>query len=99
MVTVDAPYVWTQTEWSLTGAANDGLPGFGELTKPRYHVVAYDYGVKRNILRMLAERGCKVTVVPAQTSADDALASDLIWPTPALAPKDHCAELAKAFKG
>ncbi len=73
-VTVDTPYVWTQTEWSLTGATQHGSPGFGELTHQRYHVVAYDFGVKRNILRMLAERGCKVTVVPAQTSADDVLA-------------------------
>ncbi len=74
VVTVDTPYAWTQTEWSLSGATQDGQPGFGELTKPRYHVVAYDFGVKRNILRMLAERGCKVTVVPAQTSADAVLA-------------------------
>ena len=73
-VTVDATYVWTQSEWSLTGATQDGPPGFGELTKPRYHVVAYDFGVKHNILRMLAERGCMVTVVPAQTSADAVLA-------------------------
>jgi len=74
VVTVATPYVWTQTEWSLTGATQRGSPGFGELTHQRYHVVAYDFGVKLNILRMLAERGCKVTVVPAQTSADDVLA-------------------------
>ena len=43
-------------------------------TQARYHVVAYDYGVKRNILRMLAERGCRITVVPAQTPADQVLA-------------------------
>ncbi len=73
-VTVDTPYVWTQTEWSLTGASQDGPAGFGELTKPRYHVVAYDFGVKLNILRMLAQRGCRVTVVPAQTSAEAVLA-------------------------
>ncbi len=55
---------WTQTEWAL-GA------GYGELKLPRFHVVAYDFGVKRNILRMLASRGCRVTVVPAQTGAAD----------------------------
>jgi carbamoyl-phosphate synthase small subunit len=61
-VSVDSTYGWSQTEWAL-GA------GYGELKGPRYHVVAFDYGVKKNILRMLAERGCKVTVVPAQTPA------------------------------
>jgi carbamoyl-phosphate synthase small subunit len=60
-------YDWTQTEWKL-GA------GYGELSDPQFHVVAYDFGVKKNILRMLAERGCKVTVVPAQTPAADVLA-------------------------
>jgi carbamoyl-phosphate synthase small subunit len=53
-------YEWTQTEWTL-GA------GYGTQDAPRFHVVAYDFGVKKNILRMLAERGCKVTVVPAKT--------------------------------
>lgn len=60
-------YDWTQTEWKL-GA------GYGELIDRQFHVVAYDFGVKKNILRMLAERGCKVTVVPAQTPAADVLA-------------------------
>ena len=64
--------VWTETEWKL--AAADGQPGFGQVTAPRFHVVAYDFGVKRNILRMLAERGCRVTVVPARTPAADVLA-------------------------
>ncbi len=63
---------WTETEWRLSGA--DGQPGFGTVTEPRFHVVAYDFGVKRNILRMLAERGCKVTVVPARTPAAEVLA-------------------------
>ncbi|MBT0570850.1 glutamine-hydrolyzing carbamoyl-phosphate synthase small subunit [Curvibacter sp. CHRR-16] len=58
---------WTQTEWKLGS-------GYGEQASPRFHVVAYDFGVKHNILRMLAERGCKVTVVPAQTPAQDVLA-------------------------
>ena len=61
-VTVSKSYAWTQTEWTL------GL-GYGSLTATRFHVVAYDFGVKKNILRMLAQRGCQVTVVPAQTSA------------------------------
>jgi carbamoyl-phosphate synthase small subunit len=66
-VTQRTPYEWTETEWVLGS-------GYGKLTAPRRHVVAYDFGVKRNILRMLASRGCKVTVVPAQTSAAQALA-------------------------
>jgi carbamoyl-phosphate synthase small subunit len=48
--------------------------GFGKQDNPQFHVVAFDYGVKRNILRMLAERGCKVTVLPAQATAAEALA-------------------------
>jgi carbamoyl-phosphate synthase small subunit len=74
VVSVTAPYEWTETEWCLTGAGGDGKPGFGVLTRPLYHVVAYDYGIKYNILRMLAQRGCRLTVVPAQTSAADVLA-------------------------
>lgn len=58
---------WTQTPWELG-------TGFGELTESTYHVVAYDFGVKRNILRILAGKGCRLTVVPAQTSADAVLA-------------------------
>lgn len=61
-VTVTRPYDWDQTEWQLG-------TGYGHLENPKYHVVAFDYGVKKNILRMLAERGCKVTVVPAKTPA------------------------------
>ena len=56
------PYEWAETEWALE-------TGYGTLKAPKFHVVAYDFGVKRNILRMLASRGCKVTVVPAQTPA------------------------------
>ena len=67
VVSVKAPYVFTETEWKLGS-------GFGKQENPKYHVVAFDYGVKRNILRMLAERGCKVTVLPAQSTAADALA-------------------------
>ncbi|RQO83426.1 glutamine-hydrolyzing carbamoyl-phosphate synthase small subunit [Acidovorax sp. FJL06] len=67
VVTTASRYEWTQTEWQLGS-------GYGVLAQPRFHVVAYDFGVKKNILRMLAERGCKVTVVPAQTPAADVLA-------------------------
>jgi len=67
VVTADAPYRWTQNEWKL-GA------GYGEVANPKFKVVAYDFGVKRNILRMLAERGCDITVVPAKTSAAEVLA-------------------------
>ncbi|MGF6211912.1 glutamine-hydrolyzing carbamoyl-phosphate synthase small subunit [Comamonas sp. 4034] len=71
VVSVAEAYEWTQTEWQLARA--DGTPGYGKLQSHEFHVVAYDYGVKSNILRMLAERGCRVTVVPAQTSAADVL--------------------------
>ena len=67
VVSTPSSYVWTQSEWRL-GA------GYGKQEQPKYHVVAFDYGVKYNILRMLAERGCKVTVLPAQASAAEALA-------------------------
>ncbi len=66
VVTVGKAYDWTQSEWQL-GA------GYGTQTAPKFHVVAYDFGVKKNILRMLAERGCQVTVVPAQTPASEVL--------------------------
>ena len=66
-VTVDQGYSWTETEWQLGR-------GYGQQTAPRFHVVAYDFGVKKNILRMLAERGCRVTVVPAKTPAAEVLA-------------------------
>ena len=66
VVSSDKTYGWTQTEWDL-------VKGYGEQTESKFHVVAFDFGVKNNILRMLAQRGCKVTVVPAQTSAAEAL--------------------------
>lgn len=58
------PAAWTQTEWKLGS-------GYGTQAAPKFHVVAYDFGVKSNILRMLASRGCKVTIVPAQTPASE----------------------------
>ncbi len=67
VVSTQSAYEWTQTEWTLG-------EGYGTQTQPKFHVVAFDYGVKFNILRMLAQRGCKVTVLPAQASAADALA-------------------------
>ena len=67
MVVTTAAYPWEQTEWKLG-------TGYGKQESPRFHVVAYDFGVKLNILRMLAERGCKLTVVPAQTPAAEVLA-------------------------
>ena len=60
-------YSWTQREWEL------GV-GYPEVAHSKFHVVAYDFGVKHNILRKLAERGCRITVVPAQTPAAEALA-------------------------
>ncbi len=62
VVSVREPYEWMQTEWVL-GA------GYGTAEVSRFHVVAYDFGIKFNILRMLASRGCRITVVPAETSA------------------------------
>lgn len=67
VVTCSQPYEWTQTEWRLGN-------GFGTQSAPRFHVVAYDFGVKHNILRMLAERGCRITVVPAKTPVAEVLA-------------------------
>ena len=67
VVSCSKPYEFTEAEWALG-------QGFSQPPAKKFHVVAYDYGVKRNILRMLVSRGCKVTVVPAQTAAADVLA-------------------------
>ena len=67
VVSTTKAYEWTQTDWSLQ-------EGYGEMDRPVRHVVAYDFGVKYNILRLLAARGCRVTVVPAQTPASEVLA-------------------------
>jgi carbamoyl-phosphate synthase small subunit len=66
VVSCAEPYVWHEGEWVLG-------QGFSPAPKARFHVVAYDFGIKRNILRMLVSRGCKVTVVPAQTPASEVL--------------------------
>ena len=68
-VTTREPYRWTQGSWEL----KNGLPEAKTDEELPFHVVAYDYGVKRNILRMLVDRGCRLTVVPAQTPAADVL--------------------------
>lgn len=66
-VTARQSYAWSETSWRLGR-------GYGELDQNRFHVVAYDFGVKRNILRLLADRGCRLTVVPATASAREVLA-------------------------
>ncbi len=66
-VTCDAAYEWTSGVWSIDD-------GFAEQGDAEFHVVAYDFGCKRNILRMLVARGCRLTVVPAQTPAAEVLA-------------------------
>ena len=66
-ISTQTPYEWTQTQWRRG-------EGYGEMRNPKFHVVAFDYGVKRNILRMLAERGCRVTVLPAKSTAAEAMA-------------------------
>lgn len=69
-VTTQEAYAWQQGSWTLEG----GLPQATDHSELPYHVVAYDFGAKRNILRMLVDRGCRLTVVPAQTSAEEVLA-------------------------
>jgi carbamoyl-phosphate synthase small subunit len=66
VVTTDKPYEWTHGGWDLG-------TGYRKIENPRFHVVAYDYGIKHNILRMIAERGARVTVVPAQMPAREVL--------------------------
>jgi carbamoyl-phosphate synthase small subunit len=66
VVTTAKPYEWTEGGWELG-------KGHRKIENPRFHVVAYDYGIKRNILRLLADRGARVTVVPAQMPARDVL--------------------------
>lgn len=71
VVSTQSRYTWDEQTWQ------GGRPlgqGYDKLGKASYHVVAFDFGIKRNILRMLAERGCRVTVIPAQSSASEALA-------------------------
>jgi carbamoyl-phosphate synthase small subunit len=72
VVSTRQSYPWTEGTWKL--ARTDGTPGYVTPDAFRFHVVAFDYGVKHNILRMLVERGCRVTVVPAETPAREVLA-------------------------
>ena len=67
VVSCQQSYTWTEGEWSLES-------GFSSRENPKYHVAAFDFGIKRTILRKLAQRDCKVTVFPAQTTADEILA-------------------------
>jgi len=71
MVTSAQRFVWDETPWQWGKPLGEG---FGRQDTPEFNVVAIDYGIKRNILRLLAGEGCKVTVVPATTSAEDILA-------------------------
>lgn len=71
-VTTTEAYQWREGEWDRAAEVS-GSP-YAVIENPKYHVVAYDFGVKRNILRMLAARGCRITVVPAQTPVADVLA-------------------------
>ncbi len=73
-VTTGQPYEWAQGSWSLEGGMPEAPHPIEE--KLPYHVVAFDFGVKRNILRMLVDRGCRLTVVPAQTPASEVLKLD-----------------------
>ena len=67
VVSCKTPYLWNETTWALGR-------GYGRQDQPKYKVVVYDFGIKSNILRMLAARGCAIEVVPAQTPASDVLA-------------------------
>jgi carbamoyl-phosphate synthase small subunit len=71
VVSTKQPYEWKEGSWRLSRA--DGTPGYVTPDAFPFHVVAYDYGVKRNILRLLADRGCRITVVPAETPVSDVL--------------------------
>ncbi len=81
-VTCAEPYHWAERSVGGSGACRIGewyahaTPDLWNSSNSRFHVVAYDFGIKRNILRLLSERGCRVTVVPAQTPASEALALD-----------------------
>ena len=71
VVSTRQSYPWTEGTWKLARA--DGTPGYVTPDAFRFHVVAFDFGVKRNILRLMADRGCRITVVPAQTTVDEVL--------------------------
>lgn len=93
VVSVDEPYEWNQTAWTLGH-------GYGELTEPKRHVVAYDFGVKFNILRLLAAHGCRITVVPAQTPANEVarLAPDGVFLSNGPGDPEPCAYAIEATR-
>ncbi len=99
-VTTHQPYEWAQGSWSLEG----GLPGHPEGPIEEalpHHVVAYDFGVKRNILRMLVDRGCRLTVVPAQTPMDEVmkLSPDGVFLSNGPGDPEPCDYAIEAIKG
>ena len=71
-VSCQEKHEWTEGSWELKSA--DGTPGFRKIKDFPLHVVAYDFGIKRNILRLMADRGIRVTVVPARTPVEEVLA-------------------------
>jgi carbamoyl-phosphate synthase small subunit len=93
-VTTATPYEWTENVWSLDG-------GYSQADKLSKHVVAYDFGVKRNILRLLVNRGCKVTVVPATTPAAEVLAMrpDGVFLSNGPGDPEPCSYAIDAIKG
>jgi len=74
VVSVREPYGWTERSWSLVGGYQSNMDSDSSHGSGIKHVVAFDFGIKRNILRMLADRGARITVVPAQTSAAEVIA-------------------------
>ena len=92
VVSCTEPYEWTAGIWALG-------QGYRPAAVPRFHVVAYDFGIKHNILRMLAARGCRLTVVPAQTSAESvfALAPDGVFLSNGPGDPDPCAYAIRAI--
>lgn len=91
-MTTDKAYPWTEACWQLNGES--------QAKAERFHVVAYDFGAKKNILRMLVERGCKLTVVPAQTPAEEVLAlnPDGVFLSNGLAILNHVITPLKLYK-
>jgi carbamoyl-phosphate synthase small subunit len=94
VVSCGETYPWDESAWVLG-------QGYGTSKAPRFHVVAYDFGIKRNILRKLAARGCRLTVIPAQTTAEDALAlrPDGIFLSNGPGDPEPCDYAIKAIRG
>ncbi len=94
VVSCDKPYPWDESAWALG-------QGYGRQLDPRFHVVAYDYGIKRNILRKLASRGCGLTVVPARMPSEAALAlkPDGIFLSNGPGDPEPCGYAIRAIRG